>query len=42
MSKLFINVEEILLCAYGNVEEKNKVFETSIKYCLNTNAYYSV
>jgi len=40
--KLFINFVEILSCAYGNFEEKNKVFEPSKKNCLNTNAYYNI
>jgi hypothetical protein len=36
---LFINFEQILSHGYGNFEEKSKVFEPSIKNCLNTNSY---
>jgi hypothetical protein len=40
--KLFINFEGILSSAYGNFEQKNKVFELSKKNCLNANAYYNI
>jgi len=42
MPRLFINFKEIHSCAIGNFEEKNKVFEPSIEYCLNTKAFYSI
>ena len=42
MPKLFIDFEEILSCDCGNFKEKNKVFEPSIKYCLNSDAYCNI
>ena len=45
MPKLYINFEEILLCAHGNSDEQNKVLESSIiiiNYCtIIINAYYN-
>ena len=42
MSQLLINLEEIISCAFGNLEEKNKVLEPSIKCSLKINAYYII
>jgi hypothetical protein len=46
MPKLYINFEEILLCAHGNSDKQNKVLESSIiiiNYCIIIiiNAYYN-
>ena len=46
MPKLFINYEEIHLCAHENFEEHNMVLESSIStinYCIIIiNAYYVI